>query len=143
MGGGAIQPDRSVFGLDGNYQRFEYAMDIEEAFDRTAKVFQEAGYRLDVADRATGEISGQRGRVGGASTDKGLKFYALILPASQGRSQVAVKVVQVIGRGSVINSTQTELIQSDGQMYQYLFRRIANVTLHDARLTPELPAAKP
>ena len=85
MGGGAIQPDRSVFGLDGNYQRFEYAMDIEEAFDRTAKVFQEAGYRLDVADRATGEISGQRGRVGGASTDKGRKFYALILPASQGR----------------------------------------------------------
>ena len=52
-------------------------------------------------------------------------------------------MVQVIGRGSVINSTQTELIQGDGQMYQYLFRRIANVTLHDARPTPELPAAKP
>jgi hypothetical protein len=34
-GGAALQPDRSIFSLDSNYQRFTYFMPIEETFDRT------------------------------------------------------------------------------------------------------------
>ena len=80
--GGAIQPDRTVFSLDNNYQRYSYAMPIEQTFDRTVAVFKEAGYKLDVLDRATGQISGRRGATGdkGSGSDKDLKFYALILP---------------------------------------------------------------
>ena len=129
--GGAIQPDRSVFSLDGNYQRCQYGYSIEDTFDRTVKVFKESGYRLDVIDRATGQISGERGNTGGntSSTDKGLKFYALVLPTSSGQSQVGVKIVQIIERGSVFNKSQTELIVSDPQMYQYMFRRIADIDM--------------
>lgn len=125
--GGAVQPDRSVFSLDGNYQRYEYDFPIEETFDRTVKVFREAGYRLDVIDRATGQISGERGRAGEgtSSSDKGLKFYALVLPTAGGQSQVAVKIVQVIKQGSIVGGSKTEIIVSDSQMYQYTFRRIA------------------
>ena len=134
--GGAIQPDRSVFSLDGNYQRYQYDFGIEETFDRTVKVFKEAGYRLDVVDKATGQISGERGtttsRSGTAATDKGLKFYGLVLPTASGQSQVAVKIVQVIKRGSVVNSTRTEIIVGDAQMYQFMFRRIADLTMATA-----------
>jgi hypothetical protein len=128
-GGGAIQPDRSVFSLDGNYQRCQYGFPIEETFDRTVKVFKEAGYHLDVVDRATGQISGIRGNTGTntSSTDKGLKFYALVLPTSTGVSQVGVKIVQIIEHGSVFNKSRTEIIVSDPQMYQYMFRRIADI----------------
>lgn len=128
-GGGAIQPDRSVFSLDGNYQRCQYGFPIEETFDRTVKVFKEAGYRLDVVDRATGQISGIRGNTGTntSSSDKGLKFYALVLPTSTGLSQVGVKIVQIIEHGSVFNKSRTEIIVSDPQMYQYMFRRVADI----------------
>jgi hypothetical protein len=80
-GGAALQPDRSVFSLDSNYQRFTYFMPIEETFDRTVAVFKEAGYKLDVVDRATGQISGRRGATGdkGASSDKDLKFSTRLL----------------------------------------------------------------
>ena len=140
-GGGAIQPDRSVFSLDGNYQRCQYGYAIEETFDRTVKVFKESGYHLDVVDRATGQISGERGNTGAntSSTDKGLKFYALVLPTSTGQSQVGVKIVQIIERGSVFNKSRTEIIVGDSQMYQYLFRRIADIDM----LGANAPAATP
>lgn len=124
-GGGAIQPDRSVFSLDGNYQRCQFGYGIEDTFDRTVKVFKEAGYHLDVTDRATGQISGERPK--GNGSDKGLKFYALILPTQSGQSQVGVKIVQIIEHGAVFSNSRTELIVSDPQMYQYLFRRIADI----------------
>jgi hypothetical protein len=133
-GGGAIQPDRSVFSLDGNYQRCQFGYSIEDTFDRTVRVFKEAGYSLDVADRATGQISGERGNTGirARSTDKGLKFYALVLPTANGQSQVGVKVVQIIEHGSLVNRSNTEIILTDPQMYQYMFRRIADI----GELTP-------
>jgi len=128
-GNSAIQPDRAVFSLDGNYQRFTFAQPIEQTFDTAVKVFKEAGYKIDVADRATGQISGMRGNTGdrNSSTDKGLKFYALVLPAAGGQSQVGVKIVQTVERGMIVNKTRTEIIVADAQMYQYLFQRIANV----------------
>ena len=66
-GGSALQPDRSIFSLDNNYQRFGYVMPIEDTFDRTVLVFKEAGYKLDVIDRETGQISCRRGE----KVDKG------------------------------------------------------------------------
>lgn len=125
-GSGTIQPDRSVFALDSNYQRHSYPFAIEDTFDRSVKVFQEAGYRLDVIDRATGQISGTRGRTGSQPhTDKGLKFYAMVLPDDFNGSVLSVKVVQIIASGMPgINHSRTELIVSDSSMYRYLFKRI-------------------
>lgn len=125
-GGVALQPDRSIFSLDSNYQRFTYFMPIEETFDRTVAVFKEAGYKLDVVDRATGQISGRRGVTGdkGASSDKDLKFYALVLPKGAD-SELGVKVVQILKSGP-LGSSNAELILNDPQMYQYTFRRIEN-----------------
>ncbi len=142
-GGGAIQPDRSVFSLDGNYQRCQYGYSIEDTFDRTVKVFKEAGYHLDVIDRATGQISGERGSMGAlaAASDKGLKFYALVLPTSSGQSQVGVKIVQIIEHGSVLNKSRTEIIVSDPQMYQYMFRRIDDIDMLGAT-GPAAPATQ-
>jgi hypothetical protein len=125
-GSGTIQPDRSVFALDSNYHRHAYPFAIEDTFDRSVKVFQEAGYRLDVIDRATGQISGTRGKTGSqAHTDKGLKFYAMVLPDDFNGSVLSVKVVQIIASGVPgINQSRTELIVSDSSMYRYLFKRI-------------------
>lgn len=145
-GNSAIQPDRAVFNLDGNYQRFSYALPIEQTFDNTVKVFREAGYTLDVADRATGQLSGTRGKTGDprSANDKGLKFYALVLPAADGQSQVGVKIVQTVERGFVVNKTRTEMIVADREMYQYLFQRIASVVTEPG-LTPTgpMPGALP
>ena len=128
-GGGAIQPDRSIFSLDNNYQRFSYSMAIEETFDRTVSVFREGGYKLDVIDRATGQISGRRGATGdkGVAIDKGLKFYALVLPKSGG-SELSIKIVQIISTGSIplVNSSKSELIVTEPRMYQYVFQRVEN-----------------
>lgn len=125
-GGSALQPDRSIFSLDNNYQRYDYAMPIEETFDRTVAVFKEAGYRLDVVDRATGQISGRRGATGdkGEGSDKDLKFYALVLPKG-GSSELGIKIVQIIKSGT-LGTSKAELIVNDAQMYQYAFRRIEN-----------------
>lgn len=125
-GGSALQPDRSIFSLDNNYQRFAYALSIEETFDRTLAVFRDAGYKLDVIDRATGQISGKRGATGdkGSLSDKDLKFYALVLPREQG-SELSIKIVQVIKSGA-LGASRAELIVNDPQMYQYAFRRIEN-----------------
>lgn len=123
-GGAALQPDRSIFSLDNNYQRHAYEMPIEETFDRTVTMFKEAGYRLDVIDRATGQISGHRGTSGdkGSKTDKDLKFYALVLPRAAG-SELGVKIVQVIKSGT-LGTSKAELIVNDPSMYQFAFRRI-------------------
>lgn len=125
--GSALQPDRSIFSLDNNYQRHAYEMTIEETFDRTLSVFKEAGYKLDVIDRATGQISGRRGATGdkGSVSDKDLKFYALVLPQANG-SELSIKIVQVIKSGT-LGTSKAELIVNDPQMYQYAFRRIGNV----------------
>ncbi len=126
-GGSALQPDRSIFSLDNNYQRFSYPMAIEETFDRTLTVFKEAGYKLDVIDRATGQISGRRGATGDKSSrsDKDLKFYALVLPKDN-ESELSIKIVQIIKSGS-LGTSRAELIVNDPQMYQYAFSRIGNI----------------
>lgn len=133
-GSGTIQPDRSVFALDSNYQRQAYPFAIEDTFDRAVRVFKEAGYKLDVVDRATGQISGTRGKTGDRPyTDKGLKFYALVLPDGFDGSMLSVKVVQVIVSGMPgINQSRTELIVADPTMYRYLFKRVESAA--------ELPA---
>lgn len=138
-GGVAIQPDRSIFSLDNNYQRHGFVMPIEETFDRTVTVFKEAGYRLDVIDRATGQISGRRGAAGdkGSISDKDLKFYALVLPSPTG-SEVGLKIVQVI-RSRALGASQAEIIVSDRNMYQFTFRRIENVSPPP----PRMPAPAP
>lgn len=130
-GGAALQPDRSIFSLDNNYQRNTYDLPIEETFDRTVRVFKEAGYHLDVIDRATGQISGRRGVSGdkGSPTDKDLKFYALILPKDRGTSELSIKIVQIIKNGGipVVGGSRAELIVTDRQMYEYAFRRIETI----------------
>lgn len=136
--GSALQPDRSIFSLDNNYQRYFYAMTIEETFDRTVSVFREAGYKLDVIDRATGQISGRRGATGdkGSASDKDLKFYALVIPRNGG-SDLSIKIVQVIKSGT-LGASKAELIVNDPQMYQYAFRRIEN-----SATPPGVSAASP
>ncbi len=127
-GGSALQPDRSIFSLDNNYQRYAYSAPIETTLEQTVAVFKEAGYKLDVIDRATGQISGTRGASGdkGSSSDKDLKFYALVLPKGSG-SELGIKIVQVLRRGP-LGSSRAELIVNDAVMYQYLFRRIENLS---------------
>ena len=141
-GGATIQPDRLLFSLDSNYQRNSFAFPVEDAFDRTVRVFRESGYKLDVADRATGQISGARGRTGdrNATDQKGLKFYALVLPSGGDGSEVDVKIVQIIRRDGVISNSETEMIVSDPQMYRYLFKRIESVTQGDELAPATVPA---
>lgn len=125
-GGSALQPDRSIFSLDNNYQRYSYNMPIEAALEKTVAVFKEAGYKLDVIDRATGQISGRRGASGdkGSSSDKDLKFYALVLPKGNG-SELSIKIVQVLRRGP-LEGGSAELIVNDETMYKFLFKRVEN-----------------
>jgi hypothetical protein len=132
-GGAAIQPDRSVFGLDNTYQRYAYDQPIEATFDNAVAVFREAGYRMDVIDRATGQISGQRGPTGdkGTSTDKELKFYALVMPHERG-SQMSLRIVQMVG-GGALGGAKAELILSEAQLYQYAFVTIENRGKQTAR----------
>ncbi len=132
-GGAAIQPDRSVFGLDNTYQRYAYEQPIETTFDNAVAVFREAGYRMDVIDRATGQISGQRGPTGdkGITTDKELKFYALVMPHERG-SQMSLRIVQMIG-GGALGGAKAELILSEPQLYQYAFVTIENRSKQSAR----------
>jgi hypothetical protein len=140
-GGAAMQPDRSIFSLDNNYQRYKYTMPIEETFDRTVAMFKEGGYKLDVIDRATGQISGRRGTTGdkGSTTDKDLKFYALVMPRDEG-SELGIKIVQVIKSGS-LGASKAELIVNDPNMYQYAFRRIENSATQTAASSAFAPAA--
>ena len=52
-----IQTDRTVFNFDSTFQRAAYSQPIETTFDKTVTVFREAGYALDIIDRATGQIT--------------------------------------------------------------------------------------
>ena len=101
-------------------------MSIEDTFEQAVSVFKDAGYKLDVTDRATGQISGRRGASGDkrSATDKDLKFYALVLPKGNG-SELSIKIVQVIKSGA-LGTSRAELIVNDPQMYQYAFKRIEN-----------------
>lgn len=131
VSGSALQPDRAIFSLDNNYQRFFYESQIENTFESALIVFRDAGYSIDVADRATGQISGERGDSGenGSRSDKDLKFYALVIPSGSG-SELAIKIVQVLKSGA-LGTTRSELIVNDPQMYQYAFRRIENINLQN------------
>lgn len=142
-GGAAIQPDRSIFNLDNNYQRYTYSIPIEQTFDRTIAMFKESGYRFDVIDRATGQISGRRGQTGdkGSATDKDLKFYALVLPRGAG-SELSIKIVQVIKSGA-LGTSKAEMIVNDPQMYQYAFRRIENSASQQGTAPAALAPAAP
>lgn len=142
-GGSALQPDRSIFALDNNYQRHAYDLPIEATFERTVTVFKDAGYKLDVIDRATGQVSGTRGASGdkGSPSDKDLKFYALVLPRGRD-SELGIKIVQVLRRGAFASS-RAELIVNDRAMYEYLFRRVENLseprTVNDGGgITPDI-----
>ncbi len=144
--GTALQPDRAIFSLDNNYQRYYYSQGIEKIFEATLNVFRDAGYSIDVADRATGQISGVRGASGDSRSrnDKDLKFYALVVPSRSG-SEVAIKIVQVL-RSGTLGASRAEIIVSDAQMYQYAFRRIENAALQsqdsdNAGEVEELPAS--
>lgn len=123
----AIQTDRTAFSFDSTFQKMTYSQPIETTFDRTVTVFREAGYTLDVVDRATGQISGRRGKTGdkGAKTEQGLRFYALVLPGSANSSQLALKFMQVSSMGvPVLNQTKTEMVLSQPELYAYVFRRV-------------------
>ena len=135
--GSALQPDRSIFSLDNNYQRQFYDLPIETTFEQAVSVFRDAGYKLDVIDRATGQISGKRGASGdkGSTTDKDLKFYALVVPRRDG-SELGIKIVQVIRRGTFGSST-AELIVNDRQMYEFAFRRIQNAAVANEAPSPQ------
>jgi hypothetical protein len=135
-GGAALQPDRSIFNLDNNYQQQSYYAPIEEIFERTVGVFRAAGYKLDVVDRATGQISGRRGATGdkGSNNDKDLKFYAIITPKEQ-ISTVNLKIVQVIYSGPLGN-VRSEIIVDDPIMYSYSFKRIDDFVIDTAPASP-------
>jgi len=123
----AIQPDRTVFSFDSSYQRASYAQPIEKTFDRAVTIFREAGYKLDVIDRATGQISGRRGQTGdkGAASDKDLRFYALVLPDSGEGSQLALKIVQIASQGiPVLTQSRTEVVLNQSELYAYIFKRV-------------------
>ncbi|RJT24513.1 hypothetical protein D5I55_03190 [Chakrabartia godavariana] len=125
-----MQPDRSVFNVDASYQRSHYAQPIEATFDRTVAVFREAGYKLDVIDRATGQIRGIRGKSGdkGADTGTDLRFYALVLPDGKG-SQIALRIAQISSQGiPVLAQAKTEIVLNQPELYAYIFRRIGGIS---------------
>lgn len=150
-GGGTVQPDRAIFMIDNNYQSYNSSVPIEQAFDQTVRVFRDAGYKLDVVDRATGQISGRRGASGdkGVQSDKDLKVYVLILP-SNGRSTLRIKIVQVISSGP-LGTSKAEIIVNDPDLYKYLFERIEtagassamDASDYDPKSKKELPSTLP
>ena len=135
-----IQTDRTVFNFDSTFQRAAYGQPIESTFDKTVTVFREAGYTLDIVDRATGQISGERGKTGdkGASKTHDMRFIAMVLPGAGGGSQLALKFVQVSSVGvPVLNRTKAEVILSQPELYAYVFRRVDGAN----RVTETPPAA--
>lgn len=121
-----MQPDRAVFNVDASYQHGHFAQPIEATFDRTVAVFREAGYTLDIVDRATGQISGRRGKTGdkGARQATDLKFYALVMPDPAG-SQIALRIVQIASDGiPVLTQAKTEVVLNQPELYAYILKRI-------------------
>lgn len=144
---GPIQTDRAAFTFDSTYQRAGYTQPIEATFDRTVAVFRESGYVLDVVDRATGQISGRRGKTAdkGGKNQVELRFFALVMPGTNQGSQLALKFTQVASVGlPVINETKAEIVLSQPELYAYVFRRVAGTPANnDQAVTPlpPLPAA--
>lgn len=134
-----IQTDRTAFTFDATYQRSSFAQPIEATFDRTVTVFREAGYTLDIVDRATGQISGRRGKTGdkGAKSSGDLRFYAIVLPGTGNGSQLALKFAQLASVGvPLISGTKAEVIMSQPELYAYVFRRV-NGANRDASSVPQ------
>jgi len=127
-----LQPERAVFSVDDSYQRKVYSQSIEATFDRTVAVFREANYKLDIVDRATGQISGRRGKTGdkGSANDTDLRFSALVLPnRGGGGSQVALRIVQIANQGvPMISQSKTEIVLNQPELYAYIFRRIESLS---------------
>ena len=135
-----IQTDRAAFTFDSTYQRAGYSQPIETTFDRTVKVFRDAGYMLDIVDRATGQISGRRGKTGdkGAKNQVDLRFFALVMPGTGQGSQLALKFTQVASVGvPLINQAKAEVILSQPELYAYVFRRVGS----SAPAASAMPAA--
>jgi hypothetical protein len=125
-----LQPERAVFNVDDSYQRKVYSQSIEATFDRTVAVFREANYKLDIVDRATGQISGRRGKTGdkGSANDTDLRFSALVLP-NRGGSQVALRIIQIANQGvPMISQSKTEIVLNQPELYAYIFRRIESLS---------------
>lgn len=136
-----IQTGRTAFTFDSTYQHASFSQPIETTFDRTAKVFRDSGYILDIVDRATGQLSGRRGKTAdkGGRNDVNLQFYALVMPAANNGSQLALKFTQVARVGiPVISETKAEVILSQPELYAYIFRRVDGAA--DAASLPMLPA---
>ena len=123
-----IETDRTQFTPDDTFQRRVYSQPVVLTFDKTLTVFREAGYTLDVTDRATGQISGRRGKTGdkGAQRSGDLRFVALILPG-QGEvgSVLNLKFVQVTPSGvPLLAGAKAEVILRQPELYAYVFSRI-------------------
>ena len=141
-----IQTDRAAFTFHSTYQRAGYTQPIEATFDKTVAVFRESGYVLDIVDRATGQISGRRGKTGdkGSKNQVALRFFALVMPGPGQGSQLALKFTQVASVGlPVINQTKAEVILSQPELYAYVFRRVAGAPVtsdQNVMPLPPLPA---
>ena len=124
----AIQTDRTQFTPDQTFQTRTYSQPVVLTYDKTVSVFREAGYTLDITDRATGQISGRRGKTGdkGAQRSDDLRFVALVLPGSGGVGSVLnLKFVQVSPIGvPVINRAKAEIVLTQPELYAYVFSRI-------------------
>jgi hypothetical protein len=125
---GPIQTDRTQFTPDDTFQRKTYSQPVVLTFDKTVTVFREGGYTLDIVDRATGQISGRRGKTGdkGAQRSGDLRFVALILPGSGDVGSVLnLKFVQVSPVGvPVLNRAKAEVVLTQPELYAYVFSRI-------------------
>ena len=125
----SIQTDRTQFTPDDTFQRKAFSQPVVLTFDKTVTVFREAGYTLDIVDRATGQISGRRGKTGdkGAQRSDDLRFVALILPgAGDVGSVLNLKFVQVSPLGvPVISRSKAEVVLSQPELYAYVFSRIS------------------
>ncbi len=124
----SIQTDRTQFTPDDTFQRKTYSQPVVLTFDKTVTVFREGGYTLDIVDRATGQISGRRGKTGdkGAQRSDDLRFVALILPGSGDVGSVLnLKFVQVSSVGvPVLNRAKAEVVLTQPELYAYVFSRI-------------------
>lgn len=132
-----IQTDRTAFNFDSSYQRSSFAQPIETTFDRTVKVFRDSGYVLDIVDRATGQISGRRGKTAdkGGHNEVKLQFFALVMPTANHGSQLALKFTQVARVGiPIISEARAEVILSQPELYAYIFRRVDAAS--DAPMAP-------
>ncbi len=125
---GPIQTDRTQFTPDGKFQRKPYSQPVVLTFDKTVTVFREAGYTLDIVDRATGQVSGRRGKTGdkGAQRSDDLRFVALVLPGSGDVGSVLnLKFVQVSPVGvPVLNRAKAEVVLTQPELYAYVISRI-------------------